>query len=244
MAIPIPVYVSLAVREYAEGRICITTDRVSGYLTSHGQDGKNLWRNVLEWTGQRFSSEIVNIGVIQTAPVVDLSYLNLFDYVTYTEITLADITTDISMYDMIYFVGLPKTSSVTTPMQDALEVYVREGGGILIEAPLNPEENINVLASIEYIYCSSIQPPTYDLSFWTESGLSHYVFDKDAKVGFYATLENNNFSSEWTLLMTNIDNHVYNIENNDIYYPTVSNSSSEFGAGYTMAFKNGIVVLE
>lgn len=237
------VYVSLATREYGEGRICLTTDKLSGYLTIHGQDGIGLWRNVLEWTGQRFSYENINIGVIRTSTVESLSYLNLFDQVSYTEINVDDLLGDISSFNLLYFVGLPDSLELTTPIRNVIELYVRSGGGVLIEAPFHPEENINVLTSIEDVYCSSIQVPSYTLSYWTTDGKAHYAYSENSFVGFYSTLENTSFSSNWTLLMTNIDNKIektFKVK----YYETVSNCSSEFGIGYVNALKNGIITIE
>lgn len=236
------VYVSLAVREYAEGRICITTDKLSGFLTSHSQDGRNLWRNVIEWTGQRFPSETISVGIVKTAPCPDFSYLKIFSQISYKEISLADIESDISIYDLIYFVGLP--SSVESSTKNAIEVYVRNGGGILIEAPLNAEENINVIESIESIYCPSIQVPEYSSAFWTESGRSHYVYDSNAILGFYSTLESSEFSADWTLLMTNINDQTGSTGIGTIYYPTTASSSSRFCISYSASFKNGVVLVE
>ena len=59
------IYAAIIVRQYAEGRICITSDRIGGYLSTDG-GSLSLWRNLLEWTSQKTISETIRVGVINS----------------------------------------------------------------------------------------------------------------------------------------------------------------------------------
>ena len=108
-------YVSLMTREYSEGRICISTDRLSGYLTNHGFNSQNLWRKILEWTGQKFNLENIHIAVINSAKLLPLNYIDNFKPISYEEIDLQYVSiNDLARFDLIYFIGLPALVSDET----------------------------------------------------------------------------------------------------------------------------------
>lgn len=229
-------YVSLMTKEYAEGRICITTDRLSGILTSHGFSSKDLWRKILEWTSQKFNSENINIAIINNAKLYPISYLDNFNPVSYKNITLQEISiNNLSEFDILYFIGLPPL--ISNDATSAIEKYVKNGGGVLIEVPDRGEEYINVIRDISSVYCSSINRPIYDYSYWTTVGKSHYVFTSTAIVNFYSTILFNLVPSDWIILMTDVPS-ISNQLNNIII---VGSTSASFSIGYSNTFKNGIV---
>lgn len=239
-------YISLAVREYGEGRICISTDRMGGDLTSHGTNEKAMWRKVLEWTGKSFPSENINVGVIESYSVESLTYINDLVPASYEKIDLQFISqsdlTELEKFDLLYFIGLPDL--VATEALENIKSYVKNGGGILVENPNRGGEYINVLSGIDNIFCSSMNRPLFSSAYWTVSGESHYIYESKAKTYFYTTLELDAFSSDWNLLMTSAEviKPKTPVPPSDNF--SYSNSSSEIGIGYTCGFKNGIVVLE
>ena len=229
-------YVSLMTKEYAEGRICITTDRLSGILTSHGFSSKDLWRKVLEWTGQKFNSENINIAIINNAKLYPISYLDNFSPISYKNITLQEISiNNLSEFDILYFIGLP--SLISNDATSAIEKYVKNGGGVLIEVPDREEEHINVIRDISSVYCSSINRPIYDYSYWTTTGKSHYTYTPNAIVNFYSTILFNLVPSDWSILMTDIPSISNKL--NDVIF--IGSTSASFSIGYSNIFKNGIV---
>lgn len=233
------VYVSLACREYVEGRICLTSDKLSGFITNHGFCSRKLWRNVLEWTGQKFPEEIINVGVVVSTPIPTLDYLATFGMISYRVLTIEDLSGDLSGIDILYFIGLP-----VSDISDVMEEYVRYGGGILIECP-DKVGTINVLEDIETINITSIERPSYEISYWTEDGVDHPIYSNDAIVYFYSTLELNSFSN-WTILMSSVKNEslISNVTGGgNVYVPTTSSATSEFGISYENYYKNGIVYL-
>jgi len=238
-------YISLAVREYGEGRICISTDRMGGFWTAHGLNEKSMWRNVLEWTGKKFPTENINIAVIESYDIETLSYISNLSPTSYKKIDLQYISNgDLSKFDVLYFIGLP--SLVSNDALSKIETYVREGGGILIENPNRGGENINILTSIENIYCSSSNRPIMSSAFWTETGTSHYIYSSGAKTYFYTTLELSAFSEDWDLLMSSaevIQSSFRNPESETVI-ETFAHASSEFGIGYVCGFSKGVVILE
>ena len=234
-------YISLMTKEYGEGKICITTDRLSGYLTSHALASKDLWRKVLEWTGQRFNTELINVAVVNSAEMLPINYLDNFAPISYKNISLQDISTDndLSEFDLIYFIGLPPL--VADDCASAIEEYVENGGGILLEVPDRGGENINILRDIDYIYCASSNRPTYDFSYWTNSGKNSYVYSQDAIVNFYTTILFNDVNSDWDILMTDTPTNTPTVLNP---VSIVGNTSAFITVGYSSVFKNGIVTLE
>jgi len=234
-------YVSLMSREYGDGRICIATDRLSGYLTSHAFASKDLWRKVLEWTGQRLDKEIINVAIVNSANMLPITYLDNFAPISYSNISLQDISTNNGLYkyDLIYFIGLP--ISVSNDCVYAIEEYVGSGGGVLIEVPDIGGENINILMDIDSIYCSSANRPTYDFSYWTNSGQNSYVYSQTAIVNFYTTILFNDVPPEWTIWMVDTPNSSITTLNN---VSIIGNAASVITVGYSTIFKNGIVTLE
>lgn len=232
-------YVSLMVREYSEGRICITTDRLSGYLTSHSFTSKDLWRNILEWTGQRFNSENITIGVVNSANMVPINYLDKFQPISYANIDLQYISiNNLSQFDLIYFVGLPDL--VSDDAATAIEEYVKNGGGVLIEVPDRGGENINVIRNIDSVYCTSSDRPIYYSSYWTTIGKGHQIYSSDAKVYFYSTILFDLVPSNWSILMTDTPSN----DNSPILSKNITiigSASSYVSIGYSNSFKNGIV---
>lgn len=229
-------YVSLMTREYSEGRICIATDRLSGYLTSHGFSSENLWRNILEWTGQKFNLEKINIAVVNSAKLLPLNYIDNFKPISYEEIDLQYISiNDLSKFDLIYFIGLPELVSDDTAA--AIENYVKNGGGILIEVPDRGGENINIIRDIDSVYCSSADRPIYDYSYWTVIGKTHYVYYPPAIVNFYSTILFNLVPTSWSILMTDTPATANALKTITI----VGSTAASFSVGYSNAFKNGIV---
>lgn len=234
--------VSLAVREYGNGRIGITSDRLSGFLTNHGFGSRKMWRNLLEWLGQRYTSESINVAIVKTYPVPTLDYMNAFGQISSQEIDLTNvISPGLDAFDLVYFVGLPPF--VSTPVANALQIYVENGGGLLLEVPDISGSNINVLSSIENVYCTSSERPLYTQAYWTATGLTTTIYDKNADLFFFNTLLQSSFSNNWNILMTNVP-VVSSTPAAGSLIPTMGWTGAEFGISYASAFVNGAVVLD
>jgi hypothetical protein len=180
-------YAALIVRQYGEGRLSIITDRISGKNTSHGSNSVTFWRQLLEWNGQRFDGESINVGVIDVANNGAFSALRELHMIRAFELTMQDVAKqDLSLYDVLYFSGLPST--VSDDVHNKIEPYVSNGGGVFVESPDRGEENINILTSIDNIYCKSSDKPLQTNAYWTTLGLSDYSYFKEAKVSFVSSL--------------------------------------------------------
>lgn len=234
------IYAAIIVRNYAEGRICMTTDRIGGYLTNEGGYW-SLWRNLLEWTGQKKSFETITIGVINSAEIPYKSHLEKLSPISFQEISLNDVThNSISQFDLLYFIGLPTESG--TDLETVLEEYTRNGGGLYLEVP-DISGDIEILKEIESVSCKSINRPLFGVAYWTPEGKEHYVFVDPVYIGFLTTLNVDDFSSEWTPLMTNItsDEEIPAPEN---IPDTTDRMASEFGVEYSVSMQHGLIEID
>ena len=233
------VYVSLACRSYIEGRICLTSDRLGGFITNHGFCSVGLWKNVLEWTAQKYPNELIRVGVVESFSVPTIDYLSAFGQVSYQLIDTEYIATNsLSEFDLLYFIGLPLAID-----SSIIEQYVRNGGGVLIECP-DQAGSINILDGIETINITSIERPSYGISYWTNDGTSHPIFSSDAHVYFYSTLNLDSLSN-WTILMSSAQNNaITNSLSGSVFVPTIGSSSSEIGFSYENYYKDGIVSID
>lgn len=230
-------YTAIIVKQYSEGRICITTDRIGKYLSTYG-GSSSLWRKLLQWTGQRNSIETINIGIINSSNVYYIREMEKLSPISFQEISTNDILNkDISKYDMLYFIGLPESENIS----EAIEKYVRQGGGVYIEVP-DKEGEIKILKDIDSIVCSSVNRPVLDSAYWTQEGQNHYIYTSDVAVGFLTTMNMSSFPSDWYSLMSNIP-YVVSTFNNSMP-ETKYKDGSEFAVGYSIAMKYGIVKIE
>jgi len=231
--------ISLATRGYGEGRICIVTDNVSGDKTYHGQNRLVFWRKLVEWTGQKNRNEIVTVGLLDNSDLNPYTSLSELHNTKVYNITLQNISVeDISKYDLLYVSGLPE--SVSNESLQKIELYVRLGGGIVVERPNRGDENINILSSIDNIYCMSSVKPSQNHSSWTLTGQNSYFYDPNIKIGFFSTIEKSSFNDNWDILMSDI-----NPSNDEEILPgtilTDSDIGAEFGISFVSAIDNGIV---
>lgn len=239
------VIVAMACREYGEGRVFIHTDRIGGLRTGHGDNPKEFWRKILEWTSKKSSNELIRVGlVINTQPSAS-DKINSMKPVSVDKLKISDLAlADLSKYDCIYIVGL--LDSVSSAVTQRLESFVENGGGLAIEYPNIGGEDINVLRSIEDIYCYSSERLLTSNAYWTIDGGNHYVFYNDAEISFMSTLRQADFSEDWTILMTNIPYIVTTTTTTspDEILDFDRNSGSEFGISFIGAMQNGIVTLD
>jgi len=238
------IYVAMACRSYGEGRVLIHTDRLGAIQTGHGENDTAFWRNILDWTAKKSKEELIKVGLIINTKVHAAEKLHSVKPISITNISLYDLSViDISSFDCLYMVGLPE--GVTTDIADKIASFVESGKGLIIEYPNRGGEYINVLSSIESLYCYSSERPTKSLAYWTLDGINHDVYYEGAKVAFMSTLRQADFSTYWTILMTNVVNLVTTTTTTygDGFH-VLGQVSSEFGISYISAMQNGIVTLE
>lgn len=240
-------YVALATREYGDGRICIMTDRIGGYRTGHGDNLLLFWRKILEWTSLKKSTETIKIAVIESTNTNYEKRLSQVPNTLYKSIDLQYITLfGLSEFDIIYFIGLPQ--SIDTNVQNIIATFVSGGNGIFIETPDRENEFINVLIPMDMIYCSSIQRPLYSKAYWTKSGTEHPIYDQNAVSYFMTTLQDTTFSTDWNLLMSDIEItfEQSTVQENlqIIEAPILGSIRSEFGLSYISGMQNGIIYIK
>lgn len=227
---------AIIVRQYAEGRISITTDRIGGYLSIEG-GSTDLWRKLLEWTGQKKPFETINIGVVNNSNIYYRKQLEKLIPVSFQEISLSSITYDsLNGFDLLYFIGLP--SQCGDDLETVLEGYVENGGGLYIEVP-DISGQIEILNKIDYVSCASINRPLLSNAYWTPAGTDHYIFVSPVNIGFLTTLDVFSFSSSWIPLMTSNPSSA----SAPVTIETTGKMGSEFGVGYTIAMQNGVVII-
>jgi len=239
------VLVSMACREYGEGRIFLHTDRIGGFKTGHGDNPKEFWRKILEWTSKKHTNELIKVGlVLNTIPDAS-DKINSLKPISVKKLSISELSTkNLSDFDCIYMVGLP--SRVSSTVTQKIKTFVENGGGLILEYPNRSKENINVLRDIENIYCYSAERLIFTNSYWTLDGGEHYVFYNDAEISFMSTFKQEDFSSSWTILMTNISHAVTTTTTtaSNVILDFDQTIGSEFSIGFISAMKNGIVFLE
>jgi hypothetical protein len=231
--------IALATRIYGEGRICIINDRISGYGTYHGVNSISFWRTLLEWTGQKLSKEILTIALLDNSEYKPLSILSEIYQTKIYNVSLQDISIkDLSKYDVLYVSGLPVNVSLESHQK--IQQYVSNGGGIVIESPNRGDEDINILSSMDSVYCLSNDKPIQDNAYWTLKGKEHYIYDSDVKIGFFSTIERSSFNSNWDILMSDVSFSDVIPSFTQSSIETDSKGGSEFGISFVSAMDKGL----
>jgi hypothetical protein len=93
--------------------------------------------------------------------------------------------------------------------------------------------------------CHSADRLLFTNSYWTIDGGNHYIYYDPVEISFMSTLRQNDFSEEWTILMSNIPNVVITTTtgNENILDFNLS-SGSEFVISFISSMQNGIVEIE
>jgi len=237
-------YIGLATREYINGRISIVADRMGGYRSGHGATPIAQWGNLIRWTAQKTQQEQVNIAIFKNTETYYEIYLESIPNVTFQEISQSDAKIfDLNDFDLLYFIGLPVNMMSTLP--DIISEFVSNGGGLVIEVPNIGQSYINILTSIENIYCSSFQRPSYSYAYWTALGYSSEIYASDAIFSFLTTLESQYFSTNWTILVSDIVTLTTEVEQDstlaNIDYDQIG--ESEFGISFNCGMHKGLITL-
>ena len=239
------VIVAMASRSYGEGRVFLHTDRIGGFKTGHGDNPKEFWRKILEWTSKKTSNEIIRVGlVINTQPDAS-DKIHSMKPVSVDKLKNSDLATvDLSNYDCLYIVGLPPV--VSSVVVNKITSFVENGGGLVLEYPNIGGEYINVLAGIDNVYCYSSERLLNTYAYWTIDGGNSYVFDSSVDIAFMSTFRQSDFSHDWTILMTNIQNVVVTTTTTslDQVFDYDRSSGSEFVVSFISSFQNGVVTIE
>ena len=237
-------YAALVVRNYGEGRICIHTDRMGAIQTGHRDNPKLFWRRIFEYVTGKKSNEIIRVGLIVSSPNASPDRISSLKPIGVVKLDLSDLAImNLDEFDCLYFAGLPV--AITPDITSKIEVFVRDGGGLIIESPDRGGEYINVLTGIENVYCTSSEKPMDTYAYWTQAGSNSYVFYNAVSVAFMTALKEEDFSSDWAVLMNDVPTTVTST--------TAPSAQSlnfggrgvfEFGVGFTSAMQNGFVTLE
>jgi hypothetical protein len=235
-------YASLLTRRYGEGRICVVTDRISGYRTFHGVNPYGFWRKMIEWTSQRKPSENINCVLIDNSNSQALEELKKFHKISISKWTLQDLSKiNLDKVHLIYVSGLTKI--VSNDVLNVIEESVENGIGLFIENPNRRGENINILSSIDSLYVEEDQSLNKNESYWTYAGANSYIYYPEAKIGFYSLIDKDNVGSNWSILMSNVQQNLALNQNliNDI--DVDSTIGSEFGLSFISSMNRGIAIL-
>jgi hypothetical protein len=239
-------YVSIAVREYGQGRICLHTDRLGAVFTGHGKNPKVFWRELIGWTAAKTNRELMRVGLVINTQVHVARRINSLNPVQVDNLSYADFaTTDLSAYDVLYIVGL--TESLSSDVSQQIADFVEAGGGLVIEYP-NVAGEINVLSAIESLECYSEERALQTLAYWTVDGSNHPIYFEDADITFMSTMREEDFSDDWTFLMTDVEVSVTTtttlLPGQESAFDLTGSSGSEFGVSYISSMQYGIVQLE
>lgn len=237
-------FAALAVRNYGEGKICIHTDKIGAIQTGHRDNPKIFWRKIFEWATGKKSNETIKVGLVINSKVQSADRIHSLKPINVQKINLSDIAIiDITKFDCLYFVGLPVL--VDAIISFKIEKFVREGGGLILESPDRGGENINILADIEDVYCYSSEKPIDTYAYWTNEGMFHYVFYGAVSVSFMTTLREEDFSTSWSILMSDVENTVTTTTSAvGQSFDFGAKSTFEFAVGFISSMQKGIVVLE
>jgi len=238
-------YVGLAVRDYGAGRICIHTDRMAGAQTGHGANPIGFWRDVFQWTSQKGRGETIRVGLIVNRNPFSSNRMHSFRPIEVTKIEFDELSLwDLSEFDLLYMAGLP--DYVAALSADQIASFVGDGGGLIIESPDRGGENINVLSSIENLYCYSGDRVLDSLGYWTLEGVDHYVYLASAKITFMSGMREDDFSAAWSILITDVESYVTTTTTTppQVVYDFGKDGQSEFAVSFVSAMQDGLVVIE
>lgn len=236
-------YVGMATRRYGEGNILIHTDMISGRHTSHGKNDAQFWRGVFELCTSKKTPDVISIAVISHIDI-DETFRAVEEAtgITAKRISLPYITLHgLDGFDCLYVSGLPEL--IDSDVLAIITSFVDHGGGLIIENP-NIIGNINLLANIEDVEVTSIQPPVLTNGYWTISGKTNHIFDVGAKIGFLSELLETSFSNYWDVLITEIevDDSIPDDYDSDVVLFD-ANTSSEFSISFITGMQKGQVVI-
>ena len=98
------------------------------------------------------------------------------------------------------------------------------------------------------MYCYSSARPLLTNAYWTIDGGNSYIYNDNAQISFMSTLRQADFSSNWTMLMTNIISTVTTTTTTLLSTASTlifdKTGSSSFSMSYTGAMQKGVVFLE
>ena len=238
--------VALITREYVNGRIAITTDRLGGFRTGNGVSLSSFWRTLIRWSGQRSDNENVNVAILKSLETSYENFLSRINGVNYTEINEEYILSiGLDEFDAVYFIGLPK-GEISNDFPDAIEEYVNNGGGLIIESP-DKNGEIEILSAIDSVNVSSIKRPSYDTAFWTQTGIDSDVYVKEyTNSSFMVEIKDSDFSNDWSILLSDIETVTEELETQDkiLEQDYSSRLFQEFSIGFIVGISEGTVYLE
>jgi hypothetical protein len=186
----------------------------------------------------------VRLGVIKSVETYYENYVSSLSNVTFKEITIEYIERfGGDEFDVIYLIGLP--SDYPSGMPDILESYVAEGGGLIFESP-NIQGEIELLSSIDSITVSSASRSTYDLAYWTRSGVGSEIYASDFQSSFMVTIGEVDVPSSWSILLSGVETSTLpeNTEAELSQYNYDRDAIQEFGISYIVGMKDGLITLE
>jgi hypothetical protein len=238
--------VALITREYVNGRIAITTDRLGGFRTGNGFSLSSFWRTLIRWSGQRSDNENVNVAILKSLETSYENFLSRINGVNYTEINEEYILSiGLDEFDAVYFIGLPK-GEISSDFPDAIEEYVNNGGGLIIESP-DKNGEIEILSAIDSVNVSSIKRPSHDTAFWTQTGIDSDVYVKEyTNSSFMVEIKDSDFSNDWSILLSDIETVTEELETQDkiLEQDYSSRLFQEFSIGFIVGISEGTVYLE
>ncbi len=237
-------YIGIATRSFGQGRITISTDRLSSWRSTNYGDG--FWRSMFEWVGQKKSIENIKIAIIDSIGVYPPDAIRAISPVSYTTTTIPVISKtsldDLLTFDVLYFIGSPQ--SITDDIKTKISSYVNKGGGLHIETPSISGE-IEILSGIESINVTDINPPDKNVGNWTDKSASYPARQKDIIFTILNSIEINEFGDEWDILISSVST-IYE-KTTPEEKQTIRNGlpyNSSFAATAGVYFKDGVVLVE
>jgi len=238
--------VSLITRDYLNGRLAITTDRLGGFRAGNGNKSETFWSNLIIWAGKKEPGETVRVGVVKSEETHYETFLSSLERITYEEINEEYLAKNGSEeFDVLYFISLKKQNTPDI-LPNVLEEYVRNGGGLIIESP-DIEGEIGIISEIDSVSVRSVTRPSYDSAFWSNKGFNSPIYSADNyAASFMVEIREEDFSVDWDILLSDVEvtREVFDNEGTVDSYEYSERSFQEFSIGFAIVTKNGAVFLD
>lgn len=236
-------YAGIIAKDFGQGTVCITTDTFYGYRSGHGKSSVVLWRRILELTGHAQVNEPIYVALVDNRQLDYANRLYELSPVIVESIEMDRLAAvDLSKYDVVFFAGLPTTS--TENIQNKLADWVSTGGGLIIECP-NISGNIGILSALDLVDVSSVQRPFTNKAYWTIMGSQNQIYTESAVVSIMTSIVSESLPVGWQILMSDVetiyeDETVIDVQDG----VTAGLYTSQFSASVGCYFNNGIVTIQ
>jgi len=251
-------YVTFASLRYKKGNYFLFCTRFNNRDVANASAPKEFIKRCLEMVSSRYSSEVLTVCSVAnnvvdgTIPAVD----NVRG-VNVERAELADLSNPdfLSRFDCLILSGWRNT--VSPFIQDNINEYVANGGGVILSDIRVSGETISLLDTVAPVYCRpEAEGIDQGIVLWTKEGKESYIYDASfftLDLTIINKIRESDLSINWDLLSIHDTNYTLEEQTSDnaevdttpmVHSSDYDLQGAHFVAYYVATYKNGIFDIE